>query len=96
MSVRPGDTILKDPDAILIYEFNWATYLGEATIDTSTFLIDGPNELLTQSDDDEADGVTQVTLTGGTVGKKYTLTNRITTSTGETDDRSIVVAIRER
>jgi hypothetical protein len=37
-----------------------------------------------------------VWLSGGTVGERYTVTTRITTSAGRTDDRSIEIWVRQR
>ncbi len=39
---------------------------------------------------------TQVTLSGGTVGRRYTLTNHITTSSAVVDDRSFQVLVAQR
>jgi hypothetical protein len=39
---------------------------------------------------------TQVTLTAGSVGSKYTVTNHITTSTGVQDERSFRVLVVQR
>jgi hypothetical protein len=37
-----------------------------------------------------------VRLSGGTVGTTYTITCRITTSTGQVEDRSFRIIVRER
>lgn len=40
--------------------------------------------------------VTTVWLMGGTSGQVYTVTNRITTNQGRTDDRSLTILVEER
>jgi hypothetical protein len=91
--------LLKDPDAILDYRIDWG----------AEYLADG--ELLAGSEwsvvPDEAGGVTvagndfdttssTVKAAGGIAGRIYSLVNRITTSTGRIDDRSIVVRVEDR
>lgn len=98
MSQEVGTSILKDPNADLPYAIDWTEWLGEADIDESTWTISGTG---LEQDDDEivsAGKVTQVWLSGGTVGTKYTVTNRITTdeTPPRVDDRSFYVQIRNR
>jgi hypothetical protein len=40
--------------------------------------------------------ITVVWIGGGTVGTDYTLVNRIVTSAGRTDERSIIIRVRNR
>lgn len=84
---------IKDPNAELDYTVNWASYLGADTISSSDWTVpDGiTNEL-------EANTTTTATvwLSGGTVGTKYHLVNRIVTAGGRTDDRSVYVKVKER
>lgn len=83
----------KDPDAVLDYQINWAPYLGADTISTSTWIVpDG----ITEVTNTNTATTTTIWLSGGTVGSRYALTNRITTSNGRTDDRSITIRIVER
>ena len=107
MSIRPGTTVTKDPGASLIYTFDWSDWLvGAATIATSTFTISGgdsvaaPAGTLTKDNPSIVSGSlsTQIRLIGGTVGKTYILTNTVITneSPTQTDERSILVAIRNQ
>lgn len=99
MSIAPGSTITKDPNSSLAYEWNWSDWLvGAATIAASDFEIDvAPDNSLTLSGESIADGSTstRVVFTGGTLGKKYRVRNRVTTNEtpAQIDDRSIWVRI---
>lgn len=100
MSVVPGETLKKDPDAELVYRFNWEAWLGAAEIDDYTIVIAGPDSELTQDNDSLVAGNqnVDVRLLGGTAGKQYTLTCRIVTDEAvpQTDDRSVTIWVRER
>lgn len=100
-TVLPKETIYKDPSAILTYTFDWSDWLGDAELSSSTFTIAGADAELTQDNDgivSPANTHTQVRLTGGTLGVKYTITNRITTneSPNQTDERSVFIKIRQQ
>jgi hypothetical protein len=85
----------KDPNATLDYTFDWAPYLTPIadTIASATFVFDAALTKVSQSN-------TTMTATaymsGGTLGEKHTLTCRIVTAGGRTDDRSITLLIVER
>lgn len=84
---------IKDPDAVLDYGFDWSAWLGTDTISTSSWdvptgLTEGANGLSTQS--------TSVWISGGSVGRTYTVTNRVVTAAGRTDDRSFLLYIAEK
>ena len=83
----------KDPDAILDWQFDWGPWLPDGdTIDTHTILADGVTV-----DSSTRDGAkVTVWLSGGDVGKRATVTCRVVTTQGRTDDRTIIVAIRDR
>ena len=98
MSILPGVTVTKDPQAEKVYTFDWSAWLvGAATLASSTFAITGPDNALTFDEDAIEAGSTSATvrLLGGTVGKKYTVTNHVVTneSVPQTDDKSIKVQI---
>lgn len=98
---------VKDPDARLDFGFDYndpaavddkgkvvGPWLAEGeTIDTSTWLVPAG---LTSDDDSHTTTTTTVWLLGGTAGSTYTVTNRITTSSGRIDDRSFLVKITDR
>lgn len=97
MSVKPGATVTKDPDAALVYTWDWSAWLvGDAVIDTATFAVDvAPDASLTLDEDDSDDTTASVRINGGTVGKKYQVRCRVVTdeTPAQTDDRSIWVHI---
>lgn len=86
-------TIEKDPDANLDYGFLWGKWLGTDTIVQSTWIVpDG----LTSINSTFTSNTTIVWVSGGILGQTYTITNRITTAAGRTDDRSITLYIKNR
>lgn len=89
-----------DPEAVLDYVFDWAAFLADIndTIDSATV------DASTIADDDApltVDVVSNTTTTvtawvsGGTVGKSYTLTCHIITNDGREEDKSITLQIKE-
>src|SRR5690606_26427558 len=97
--MRPGEMILKDPDAETVYAWDWSDWLGSATVLSHEILIVGPDMALEYDHDSIVDGTTvRARLKGGTLGRTYTVTCRITTNEApsQTDDRSVLVAIRDR
>jgi len=88
------DTFIKDPDAVLDYRIDWSEWLAAAeVIDTSTVTVPAGITL----DSDSSDDTTATAwLSGGTAGETYTVTSRIVTDQGRTDDRSITIRILER
>lgn len=110
---RPGDLIVKDPDSTEPQGLDWTTFCQElgasVAIASSTWTVSGPDLALTTSNPTTptsaiVDGVTkvgnfaQIFLAGGTPGKRYTVTNHITTNTTPAviDDRSFSVRILNR
>ncbi len=83
----------KDPDEVLDYTRDWATYLGADTIATSTFIVPtGITKTLETNDTTTA----TVWLSGGTAFVSYIVTNRITTAGGRTVDRSWLINVKEQ
>lgn len=110
---RAGDLVVKDPDSDEPYGFDWSDFIAElgagSAIASSSWTITGPDATLTKHDTSTSitaliDGVTvtghftQLYLTGGTVGRRYTVTNRIVTNNTPpvTDDRSFSVSVANR
>jgi len=98
MFIHDGETIptapTKDPDAVIDYGSDWRAWLQDGeSISVSAWLI--PNGL-TGSIETNAQGITGVTLSGGSSGDNYTITNRITTSLGRTEDRSMHIRCRNK
>ena len=86
--------MVKDPDSRIDFEFDWATaYPDGQAIVASDWTI-APTE---------AGGVTAVgmaqstaTLAGGVAGHVYRVTNRVTLSDGQIDERSMTIRVEER
>ena len=90
------ESVKKDPQAVLDYGFDWSgsgwLAVGE-TISTSNWTVEAG---ITKDSDTNDTTTTTIWLSGGTAGEDYTVTNTITTSASRTDERSIIVAVRER
>lgn len=109
MRWREGLAFEKDPQSTEPRGFDWTRYLaalsdGE-TITASTWVTSGG--LVDDVTDTTPLSVgsfsivtgskkTQVKYAAGTVGQQYRVTNHITTSSGVVDDRSFLVAVRQR
>lgn len=87
---------VKDPGAVLDYSINWAGgYLqGGETLASSIWTIFPAD--MTQSSAANTTSVASITVSGGAAEQIYQLTNRITTSQGRTDERSITVRVEQR
>ena len=92
--------ILKDPDAVLDYTFDWTDWLAAA---------DDPDDVITTADCEASTTVSgtvdatyhdasRVTawVSGGEVGEQITLRCRITTQAGRIDDRTVYLKVKER
>ena len=86
-------TFTKDPNAVLDYTIDWTRWLASDQIATSEWLV--PAGLTKMADSKTASSAT-VWLSGGTAGQSYTVTNRITTAAGRTEDRSFIAKVEER
>jgi len=85
---------IKDPQAILDFGFDWSPWLATGeTITAST--ITASTGITVDSETFTGTAVTYW-LSGGTLDTEYTIINHITTSAGRQDDRTDVVAIRNR
>lgn len=93
MALAPVKTFQKDPNAVLDYGLDWAKWLGDDTIATSTWTVPAG---ITKASDASAAAITLIWLSGGTAGTSYACVNRITTVGGRTDDRSIQINVAER
>jgi hypothetical protein len=84
---------MKDPNAVLDYSVDWTRWLNGDTIATSAWTVPAG---LTKVSDTSTTKAATVWLSGGTIGQSYTVTNRITTAGGRTEDRSFDVKIADR
>jgi len=89
-----GETFDKDPSAKLDYTVDWSSWLcaGETITASDWTVPDGLTEASASFDDDSA----TVWLTGGTDDTDYKVVNQITTNAGRIDQRTIVIAVKER
>lgn len=97
-TMTPGELVYQDPDAQLVYQFDWSTWLGAGiTIATSTFVITGPDDVLQYDAAQVLAGGQQTTLRllSGTLGATYVVTNRVVSNgtPAQTDDQSFRVQI---
>ncbi len=83
----------KDPSAALDWRVDWEPWLKGDTITGSTWL---PTTGIVVDSATFTTTSATVWLSGGTAGTVYTLTNRVTTAGGRTDDRSITILVGER
>jgi len=83
----------KDPQATLDYTIDWSVWLGTDTIATSTWIFDAG---ITQVSASLSGAQATVWVSGGSVGILYSVTNRITTAAGRTDERSILIRVADR
>lgn len=88
-----ADSFLKDPSAVLDYEFDWAAWLGSDTISSHT--VTAATGITVASSTATSTAVI-AWLSGGTAGQAYTVTNRIVTTGGRTDERSITLQVIDR
>lgn len=88
----------KDPDAELDYGVDWGPWLQEGeSISTSQWIADEGITIMSDPASSVDGGITIVWLSGGTERLlPYTVTNRITTSEGRGDDRSLTIRVVER
>lgn len=86
-------TYAKDPNSVLDYVIDWTRWLAGDEIAASDWTV--PVGLTRVTDTHTATKAT-VWLSGGAEGLSHTVTNRITTTGGRTEDRSFVVKIEER
>ena len=88
------DAPVKDPDSIIDYGVDWSAWLAlDETILTSVWLVPAG---LTSDSEAFTTTATAIFLSGGDVGTTYTLTNRIVTSEGRTEDRSMFIECVEK
>ena len=83
----------KDPNAVLPYTIDWADWLGSDTISSSTWTVASG---ITEDSTSSTTTVATILLSGGTSGTSYSVTNRITTAAGLTEDRTIRIDVIER
>lgn len=87
----------KDPDARLDYGWDWTAWLvDDDTIATAEIIGGDIEDGVTVEDTTHDDTTVTTWVSGGTVGRSYTLVCRITTTSGRTDDRTLRITIADR
>lgn len=83
----------KDPNAVVDYNIDWSSWLpDDDTISTSEWIVPAG---ITEDSETNTDTTTTIWLSGGTAGQSYSLTNRITTAQGRTQDKTITISVKE-
>ena len=88
-------TYKKDPNATLDYTFDWTAYLAPLadTITSAAWVL---GDTLTMVSQTHTTTTATIFVSGGTLGNIATLTCRITTAGGRTDDRTVNLKIVAR
>ncbi|MEN6533105.1 MAG: hypothetical protein ABFD89_05540 [Bryobacteraceae bacterium] len=86
-------TFAKDPHAVLDYSVDWTRWLADDEIATSEWIV-APG--ITKASETNSLTKATVWLSGGEAGQSYSVTNRITTTGGRTEDRSLMIRVEER
>lgn len=97
----------KDPDSVLDYAVLWDDWLSAdeiiltETIEVTTGITIDSHEINTvaltlNGATQKIGSVVTIWLSSGTVGVTYTISCKVTTSSGRTDERSFLLMIRER
>lgn len=93
MPTDPSQKV-KDSDAVLDYAFEFEDWLSPSETINSITIIASPG-ITVDSSSNTTDTVT-VWLSGGTAGVPYTVTCRIVTNQGRTDDRTMTIRVVNR
>lgn len=84
------DAETKNTAAVLDYERDWSTWLGEDTISTSTWIVPGG---ITVNNESHTPTAATIWLSGGTEGRDYELINRVTTAGGRTEEARVLIIV---
>lgn len=85
----------KDPDAVLDYVLDWTSWLASGETITGTPAVTVESGITKDSQSNTGTIVT-VWLSGGTAGQNYTVAVKVTTTDARTDERTILVPVRDR
>lgn len=96
-----GVWIYKDPNAQLVYSMDWSQWLPEGdTLSTATYTLqvraNDPAPLVKISQGVQSGTISYVELSGGQVGKIYTVTATINTQDGLVDRRNFRIRVENR
>ena len=88
---------LKDPGSRVDYAIDWTAYLDGQVVAASLWSVVPAESGGIAVDATAQDLVrTAATLTGGQIGHVYTVSNRVTLSDGQVDERSITLRVEQR
>lgn len=87
------EEFIQDPDAELDYKIDWTAWLGDDTIDTSSWMLDNTNLIIFDESNDTVETV--VWLSDGVNGSSCLVTNRITTAAARVNDQSFIIRVRD-
>jgi len=84
-------SFIKDPQAVLDFNWDWSAWLGEGEtiIDKSVT----PDAGLTVNSSSIDGGVVAAWLAGGDIGATYVVACRISTSAGRTETRRVQISV---
>ena len=89
------DPFIKDPDSLQrTFGIDWTAFLEGLTFATSSWTV--VNGSITITSNTTTTTHSLVETSGGTVGEKCTLRNRVTRSDGEMEDQTIYVKIKDK
>lgn len=90
--------MVKDPDSRIDFEFNWALVYPDGQAVLASGWTISPAEAQGIEIAASAHDLMQstATLAGGIAGHVYRVTNRVTLSDGQIDERSMTVRVEER
>ncbi|WP_250502855.1 hypothetical protein [Caballeronia sp. AZ7_KS35] len=87
-------SFIKDPQAVLDFNWDWSAWLGEG--ETITDKTVSPDAGLSVNSSSIEGGVVSAWLSGGVAGANYIVACTITTSAGRTETRRIQVGVCPR
>ena len=90
--------MVKDPDTRIDFEIDWALAYPDGQAVVASLWAVAPEEVEGVSVAGSAHDLMQttVTLAGGVAGHVYRVTNRVTLSDGQIDERSMTIRVEER
>ncbi|EAT08222.1 hypothetical protein NYF14_02715 [Sphingobium sp. 10 DY56-G10] len=89
--------LLKDPQARVDHAIDWSAYLAGQSLIASDWTVE-PEEaggMVVEESAFEAQR-SSARVAGGRAGQVYRLTNRVTLSDGQADERSVTMRVEER
>lgn len=92
-------SIVKDPEAMLDYSFDWTAWLASASSPTDVIASITPTVIgtgLVINSSAHNGSIATIWVSGGVAGETGTLECKILTTGGRTDERSVYLKIRER